>query len=177
MNKYHFKNKVLKSKGKVMVVENVHKDSIGYIKKTDLIDCERGSVFSYTVHNGGTFVMGIKKRGFKNILTPTYLIQTNEKSYTLKDKAWNNLLYFCVTGRMNGYGISIEETWSGDLEVTLDQEQIAIIQTNNLRMNTILIKKDISETSIFFATIILMYFMYKIYKDEADFVEDLLFEI
>jgi len=41
---------------------------------------------------------------------------------------------------------------------------------------TIFIEDNIYESSLLFAVIILMHFMYKIYKDESEFIENILFD-
>jgi len=41
---------------------------------------------------------------------------------------------------------------------------------------TILVDQTINETSIFFAVTVLIYFMFKIYEDEAELIQELLLD-
>ncbi|GIN59888.1 hypothetical protein J8TS2_42070 [Lederbergia ruris] len=54
---------------------------------------------------------------------------------------------------------------------------IATIKPDDFSFKTIILVEDnISETSTFFAGTVLMYFMYKIYKNESEFIESILFD-
>lgn len=119
-------------KRKVVTVENEKKESIGIIEKANISGCEKGHVFSFTDNDGVTGRMGIKKRVIKNFLVATYVIKTEGKTYFLKDKAGNSLLYFCVEGDIEGQNIRIEENWSKEIEVRIDQIHIATIKANDL---------------------------------------------
>ena len=164
-------------KGKVLSVENKEKESIGLIEKADISGCEKGHVFSFTANDGTMVVMGIKKRGIKNFLAATYVIRTAGKTYALKDKVGNSLLYFSVVGDLDGKNIRIEENWSGEIEVKIEQAHIATIKANEFTFETtILIEDNICESSIAFAVTVLMYFMYKVYKSESELIESILFD-
>lgn len=177
MKRYQFKDVLYMKKGKVLTVENEEKESIGFIEKADIPECEKGHVFSFTANDGATVVMGIKKRGIKNFLVATYVIRAEEKSYTLKDKAGNSLLYFCVQGDIDGRNIRFEENWSKEIEVKIDQTHRATIKLDDFSCKTIILVEDnICESSLLFGVTVLMYFMYKIYKDESEFVESILFD-
>lgn len=177
MKQYQFKDALYMSKRKIITVENEEKERIGIIKKAHISGCEEGHVFSFTADDGVPVVMGIKKRGIKNFLVATYVIKMKEKTHALKDKAGNSLLYFCVEGDIDGQNIRIEENWSEEIEIKIDQTHIAILKANDLTFKTsILIEDNISESSIFFAIAVLMYFMYKIYKNESEFIESILFD-
>lgn len=59
----------------------------------------------------------------------------------------------------------------------IDKIHIATIKANEFTFKTtIFIEDNIYELSLFFAVIILMYFMYKIYKNESEFTENILFD-
>jgi len=61
--------------------------------------------------------------------------------------------------------------------VKIDKIHIATIKANEFTFKTtIFIEDNIYELSLFFAVIILMYFMYKIYKNESEFTENILFD-
>src|SRR5690625_3982359 len=177
MSKYYFKDALFMNKKKVLSVVNDMKECVGYIKKAEMDKCEKGHTFSYSINDDQTVRMGIQKRGIKSLFVPTYLIDMEDKKYTLKDQPVKNLLYFCVEGEIDGQIIKIEEKWSGDIEVKVDDDQIATIILNELTFKTTIhIVNHIKETSILFAITILMYFMFKIYKDESEFIKELLFD-
>lgn len=177
LKRYQFNDVLYMKKGKTLTVEDEEKERIGIIEKADITGCEKGHVFSFTDNGGGTVLMGIKKRGIKNFLHATYVIKTERKTYTLRDKVGNSLLYFCVEGDIDGQNIRIEENWGGEIEVKVDQTHIATIKANELTFKTtILMEYNIDESSIFFAITVLMYFMFKIYKNESELIESILFD-
>lgn len=176
MKQYHFKDVLFMRKEKALAVENAEKELIGYIKKTDIPECEKGHAFSFTTNDEITVMLGIKKRGIKDLLVAPYIVRSEGQDYKLKDRVGNSLLYFCVEGDIDGKSIKIEENWSGDVEVKVDGTHIATVKVNDLTLKTTIhIEEDIYESSILFAITILMYFMYKIYKNESGFIEELIF--
>lgn len=177
MKPYYLKDVLFMQKEKALIVENDKSDRIGYIKMIDMDNCEERHSFSFTTDKDHTVMMGIKKRNITNFFVATYLIRTKKKDYILKDRVGNNFLYFCVNGNINNQSIRIEENWSGNIEIKVDNLHIATLKTNEFSIKTtILIKNDIDEKSILFAVTILMYFMYKIYKNESELIENLLFD-
>jgi len=177
MKQYQFNDKLYMKKKHVIQVENKEKESVGTIKKSDMSGCEKRSVISFTTNNGSETKIGIRKRHIKNLLVATYVIETETKTYYLKDKPGNSLLYFCVVGKIDGQDIRIEENWSSDIEVKVEKMHIATIKANEFTLKTTIHTEDnIYESSLHFAITILMYFMYKIYKNESDFVENILFD-
>src|SRR5699024_5016351 len=152
MKQYYFKDVLFMEKEKALAVENDEKVPVGYIKMTDMPACEKGHAFSFISSDETIIKMGIKKRGIRNLLVATYLISTNQKDYTLRDKVGNNLLYFSVEGEIDEQGIKIEENWGGDVEVKVDGIKIATIKTNDFTLKTtIQINEDIKEHSVLFA--------------------------
>src|SRR5690625_1858633 len=120
MKQYQFNDVVYMKKKNAIQVENREKESVGTIGKADISGCEKRSVVSFTAHKGSEIKIGIKKRNITNLLVATYIIKTEEKTYFLKDKPGNSLLYFCVVGNIDGQDIRIEENWSSEIEVKID---------------------------------------------------------
>lgn len=150
------------NKRNAIQVENREKESIGTIEKADILGCEKGNVVSFTAHKGSTIKIGIKKRNIKNLLVATYVIKTEEKTYFLKDKPGNSLLYFCVVGNIEGQDIRIEENWNNEIEVKIDRVHMATIKASESTFKTTILTEDnIYESSVLFSVTILMYFMYK----------------
>ncbi|MDY0404169.1 hypothetical protein P5G51_000985 [Virgibacillus sp. 179-BFC.A HS] len=177
MKRFEFKDALYIKKGKVLPVANEEREHIGFIEKVDISGCEKGHGFTFTDNDGTTVAIGIQKRGIKNLLAATYLIKTTNETYTLKDKVGNSLLYFCVEGNIDGKNIRVEENWSKEVEVKVDHTHIATIRPADFSFHTIILVEDnLCESSILFAVVVLMYFMYKIYKNESEFIEDILFD-
>ena len=174
MKQYQFNDVLYMKKKNAIQVENREKESVGTIEEADISRCEKGSVVSFTAHKGSEVKIGIKKRNIKNFLVATYIIETEEKTYFLKDKQGNSLLYFCVIGNIDEQDIRIEENWSNEIEVKINQIHIATIKPNEFTLKTTILTEDhICESSLLFAVIILMYFMYKIYKNESESIENI----
>lgn len=177
MKTFRFKDVWYLRKEKELLLENEHEQPIGVIKRTDIPGCENTSSFSFTIDGNESTEMGIKKRGIKNFLVATYIIITQDETLTFKDTVGNNLLYFSVDGELHGQKIHVVENWSEEIEVKVDGSRIAIIKPNDLTYSTtIAIDDTIDESSVLFAITILMYFMYKIYKNESWLIENVLFD-
>ena len=177
MKQYQFNDLLYMNKKNAIQVENREKESVGTIEKADISGCEKRSVVSFTTHKGSEIKIGIKKRNIKNLLVATYIIETEDKTYFLKDKPGNSQLYFCVVGNIDEQDIRIEENWSSEIEVKIDQIHIATIKANEFTLKTTILTEDnIYESSLIFAVTILMYFMYKIYKNESELIENILFD-
>src|SRR5699024_7981558 len=173
-----FKDVLDMAKESALTVDNKEKETDGISEKEDIAGREKGHVYSITTNDGAKIIMRIKTRGIKDIFVDKYVVKIAEETYMLKDKVGNNLLYFCVEGNIEGENIRVEENWSREIEVKVSKTHIATIKpSNDLSFKTIiLIGAHIHEKSIYFAISVLMYFMYKIYKNESDFIENILFD-
>jgi len=176
MRKYQFKDALFMREKNTISVEDEQQNQVGYIKLVNIPNCEKRHAFSFTIGENQVIKMGIKKRGITNFLVATYIVQTKGKEYTLIDKVGNNLLYFCVEGEIKKKKIRVEENWQGDMEVKIDGEQVAFVKGNEWTGETKIHIKANHESPLLLAITLLMYFMYKIYKDEADFIENLVFD-
>lgn len=59
----------------------------------------------------------------------------------------------------------------------IDNIHVSTIKANDFTFKTtIFIEDNINESTLLFAVIILMYFMYKVYKNESEFIENLLID-
>src|SRR5690625_6974540 len=141
MKQYQFNDVVYMKKKNAIQVENREKESVGTIGKADISGCEKRSVVSFTAHKGSEIKIRIKKRNITNLLVATYIIKTEEKTYFLKDKPGNSLLYFCVVGNIDGQDIRIEENWRSEIEVKIDNIHIATIIANEFKFKSTIINK------------------------------------
>src|SRR5690625_1523546 len=142
MKQYQFNDVVYMKKKNAIQVENREKESVGTIGKADISGCEKRSVVSFTAHKGSEIKIGIKKRNITNLLVATYIIKTEEKTYFLKDKPGNSILFFCVAGNIDGQDIRIEENWSSKIEVKIDQIHITTIKYNEFTFNMRILTED-----------------------------------
>ncbi len=172
MKQYFFREVVYIDRGKAFEVVNEEQECVGFIGEADILDCEKEHTFSFTSNKGYKVSMGIKKRDIYNFLIARYVIEAGGKNYFLKDKTGSSLLYFCVVGEIEGEKLLVEENWSKDVEVKIHGRQIAAIKKENFSLKPIfLIDELLDESSLLFAIIFLMYFMYKIYNKETAFIE------
>lgn len=78
-------------------------------------------------------------------------------------------------GEVENHQILIEGNWAGDLEIKFNHNKVAKIKVASLSLKTTFQFEDtVEENSPLFALTILMYFMFKIYKDENNWIEGLL---
>ncbi|WP_121640200.1 hypothetical protein [Virgibacillus sp. Bac330] len=154
----------------------IDQEEVGYIRKTAANTLEKDRVFTYTSYDEEKYyVLGIKKNGWKRLVLTEYQLQTNSKKYHFKDKLGSNILYFCVMGEVENHQILIEESWAGDLKIKFNHNKVAKIKVASLSLKTTFQYEDtVEENSPLFALTILMYFMFKIYKDENKWIEGLL---
>ncbi|GIP62447.1 hypothetical protein J32TS6_10020 [Virgibacillus pantothenticus] len=175
MRTYYLKDVIyFSSKKAIPVTTDINE--IGYIRKTISDTLEKDSVFSYiSADEQDYFVLGMKQNGWKRLVLAEYQLCTESIQYDFKDKLGSNILYFCVVGNMDGQDILIEENWSGDLEIKVNKLRVAKIKIGTFSLKTTFQFEDtVEENSPIFALTILMYFMFKIYQEEAEWVEGLL---
>src|SRR5699024_12051989 len=92
--------------------------------------------FSFNTEKETTTRMVIKKRGIKNILTATHIVESSKEHFTLKDKPGNSLLYFCVEGIINEQTVRIEENWDKELEIKVNNEHVALVKQHEWTLKT-----------------------------------------
>lgn len=177
MRLYQIDDVLFMRKNKGIFVYNKTDEKIGFISLIDMPECEKRHAFSFNPETGAPTRMGIKKRGIKNILTATYIVESSKEHFTLKDKPGNSLLYFCVEGIINEQTVRIEENWDKELEIKVNNEHVALVKQHEWTLKTnIQIDDSIKESSILFSVIIFSLFFYKIYNDETNFIENILGE-
>ncbi|MEK4566899.1 hypothetical protein MKX54_19655 [Alkalihalobacillus sp. FSL R5-0424] len=87
---------------------------------------EKGHAFIYTQHSDDQSMhVGIKKG---RLLFAQYDYQVGDHSYSLQDHKGKSLIYYAVSGIVDGKMIYIEEDWDGGLELKVDKERIAHFQ-------------------------------------------------
>lgn len=143
---------------------------IAEIMKAPILGYEKGNSFVLK-RNGEQTVLGIKKG---RLVFASYRFQINSEEFILKDNTINSLLYFCVDGVVHGKKLRIEENWDHKLEVKVDGQKVALIEPNAFSLGaTILMDEEASRDLLLFSLSCMMYFMYKIYKDETKIIESM----
>ncbi|WYP26503.1 hypothetical protein NSQ54_19600 [Alkalihalobacillus sp. FSL W8-0930] len=135
---------------------------------------EKGHAFIYTQHSDDQSMhVGIKKG---RLLFAQYDYQVRDHSYSLQDHKGKSLIYYAVSGIVDGKMIYIEEDWDGGLELKVDKEKIAKLNPFPVRKGAELTFISGKEQDVYLPLLTLFYFMFQIYKKEVAFVEDLIEE-
>ncbi|PAF15519.1 MAG: PRC domain-containing protein [Shouchella clausii] len=145
---------------------------VGEIKKTTVPGNEKGTTFVFE-QEGVKATLGIKKG---RLLFATYRFQVNGEEFQLKDNTLNSMLYFCVSGTIDGKKWRIDENWDQELDVSVDGKKVALIKPHSFLGADLLIDAEASRHPLLFSLTCLMYFMLKIYREETEFIEDVMEE-
>ncbi|TDQ40803.1 hypothetical protein [Aureibacillus halotolerans] len=162
-------------KSRVMLVDEANKE-IGCIQKESVEGYEKKHVFSFTwLEHEECVTLGIKKKGVSRLVKADYGVVFNDRTYQLSDRIGRNLLYFSVRGSLQAGEIRFEENWDEDVEIYIKGEKTGFIKSKkNDSKVTYDFEPSITELSVEFAVSVLMYYMVKIYRHEANVVGDLL---
>lgn len=167
MKQYQFKLSV-DSNRKSVAIENDHDEPVGYVEKGVLRNCEKRNTYSYTSSRGESLTLGLKKRKFRDMNISKYIIVSDDTELVFKERPGTSLLHFRVDGRIDEQFMSIEENWSGDMEVYLHGDHIATVKEDVAITETlILADSQLDDHSLKFGILVLMYFMFKLYKRES----------
>lgn len=178
MKLYKMSDLIYFAKNKRVPLVNEKEEEVGYITKDNVPGYEKNHVFTYTSLDEQVKVtVGIKKAGISRLLMARYGIITGNDTFELKDKLGNNILYFCVTGEIDDQKVLFEENWDGNIELKLNKEKVGLIKQKQYELiANFQFTEQIKENSLMFAVTVLMFFMWKIYKDESEIIEALLLE-
>ena len=169
---FQIKNASLFDVNKGITILDNEDQTIAEILKTSVPGNEKGKTFILK-QNGKEAVLGIKKG---RLFFATYRFQIDGEEFTFKDNPINSILYFCVDGIINGQKLRFEENWKEEIDVIIDGQKVAFIKPRLSLEATILMDKETISNSLLFSLTCLMYFMFKIYKDESDVVESIIDE-
>ncbi|TSB47489.1 hypothetical protein [Alkalicoccobacillus porphyridii] len=144
------------------------------IHKLHAAPYEKGHAFIYkSKDNASAIHLGIKKG---RLLFAQYLLQIESESYTLQDHKAKTLLYFAVSGKINGKQIDVEENWNEHIDLRVAGEKVAILKPYAIRSGANIDIVHEAKNELYLSILALFYFMYQIYKEETAFVEDLIEE-
>src|SRR5699024_811714 len=90
------------------------------------------------------------------------------------EKAGKNLLRFRVKGHIGENHMYIKEDEEGNMDVFINRHKAAVITEYSPEKIITAIDDEIEENDVVFAVVILMFFMFKLYKRESWHIEELL---
>ena len=135
---------------------------------------EKGHAFVYTSRTDDQSIhVGIQKG---RLIFADYLLQVADQTFSLQDHKGKSLLYFAVSGVINGKNIYIEEDWDGHIELKVEKEKIGLIKPYTIRKGAKIDIFNEADQDFYLPILSLFYFMFQIYKKESEFVEDLIEE-
>lgn len=156
-------------------IEDESGEEIAQIDRTVLRNCERRNTYSYTSAQGSIVKLGLKKRKFRDMNISKYILQTDQEETVFKERPGSNLLHFRVDGKIDGRFLSIEEDWAGDMEVYYHGRHVATVMEDVATRDTLILSDpQFDGESLQFSIVVLMYFMFKLYKRESWQVADIL---
>lgn len=174
MKQYQFKLSV-DSNSKVLAIEDDNNETVGHVEKAVLKNCEEQNTYSYTTTGGTAVTLGLKRRRFKDLNISKYIIVTEDAQHVFKEKPGRNLLQFKVVGQLDEHHMKVEENSDGDMEAYIDKKHVATVKEKGSGGNTaIMTDSELDDLPGKFGIIVLMYFMYKLYKRETWYVAKLL---
>lgn len=131
---------------------------VGDIFATTISGCDEKNTYGFQHVNGTEVLLGIQKRRFKDLNIAKYTVEYSGEYFTFRERKLHNFMNFRVDGTI----LDTLYVFKDDKEVTLtmhrEDDLIGTINDHKIHVDE---NSDI-ETSL----MILMYFMFKLYKRE-----------
>ncbi|WP_020008055.1 hypothetical protein [Salinicoccus albus] len=174
MKQYKFKVSLKDDLASILMI-NEQGEKVGDIQRDVMRKCDDQFTYTYTPVKADKVTMGMKTRKLRDLNIAKYILVTSEGTTIFKERAGSNLLRFRVDGKISDNFISIEENKDGGMELILDNVSIITVTDGPGNEKTVIeMVDDIDEYSIVFAVSALMFFMYKLYKRESWYIEEML---
>lgn len=173
MKEYQFQATMDENYRSVQIINDTD-EAVGYIEKDVLRKCEEKHTYSFMPKEGHKVTVGLKRRKFRDLNIANYVIVAEKKTMFMKEKAGKNLLRFRVKGDIGSSYMYIKEDEEGNMDVFIDGSQAAAVNEHSQEKVLIAVSDEMEENSIVFAVVILMFFMFKLYKRESWHIEELL---
>jgi len=174
MKEYQFQATIEADDHKLVQVVDDKGGSAGFIEKDSLMKCEEKHTYSFTSKEGSKVIVGLKRRKFRDLNIANYIIAAGDTTIILKEKAGKNLLRFRVKGHIGENHMYIKEDEEGNMDVFINRHKAAVITEYSPEKIITAIDDEIEENDVVFAVVILMFFMFKLYKRESWHIEELL---
>ncbi|MCD2137647.1 hypothetical protein [Salinicoccus halitifaciens] len=171
MQQFKYKISIVDKKQNVVIADD-DGGEYGTITRSVLRNCDRRNTYQYMGTDGSTVVIGMKKRRFRDLNVASYIVQSDNYEFKLKERPGTNLLYFKVEGKFDNKRISLDEDWNGNLEVYFHGSHVMTViedpVTGETQINS---GEKFNERSFPFIIGVLMFFMFKAYKRESWHIE------
>ncbi|MCK1976898.1 hypothetical protein LNK15_07515 [Jeotgalicoccus huakuii] len=141
-----------------VTILNEKNELIGDIFATTISGCDDKNTYGFKHKSGTEILLGLQNRRFKDLNVAKYTVEYQGVHYTLKERKLRNFMNFHVEGVVDNTTYIFKD----DKEVTLTmyRDDDLLGTMNDHKIYT-------GETSdVETCLIILMYFMYKLYKRE-----------
>src|SRR5699024_1415313 len=139
-------------------IQNSNNEFVGDIFKATVSGCDDKNTYGFKHANGLEVILGLQLRRFKDFNVAKYTVECQGEHFTLKEKKLRNFMNFQVDGVINDQSYVFKD----DKEVTLimykNNDLIATMDDRNIYVEEV----SYLETGL----LVLMYFMYKLYKRE-----------
>lgn len=131
---------------------------VGDVFATTISGCDEKNTYGFQHVNGTEILLGLQRRRFKDLNVAKYTVEHMGKRFTFKERKLHNFMNF----RADGSVLETPYVFKDDKEVTLTmhREDNLIGSMNDHKIFV----DDISDIEA--GMLILMYFMYKLYKRE-----------
>lgn len=171
MQQFKYKISIIDKKQHVVIADDAGEE-YGRISRTVLRNCDRRNTYQFTDADGDTVVIGMKKRRFRDLNVASYIVQSENYEFKLKERPGTNLLYFKVDGKFDNKRITLDEDWNGNLEVYFHGSHVMTVIEDPVTGETqINLGEKFTEKSFPFIIGVLMFFMFKAYKRETWHIE------
>lgn len=155
-----------------VVISDDAGEEYGTIMRSVLRNCDKRHTYQFVDPGGDKVVIGMKKRRFRDLNVASYIVQSDNYEFKLKERPGTNLLYFKVGGKFDNKHITLDEDWQGNLEVYFHGSHVLTViedpVTSETRIN---LSGKFNTKSFPFIIGVLMFFMFKAYKREDWYIE------
>lgn len=171
MQQLKYKISIIDKNQQVVIADDAGEE-YGTIERSVLRNCDKRNTYQFVDTDGEKVVIGMKKRRFRDLNVASYIVQSDNYEFKLKERPGTNLLYFKVEGKFDSKSITLDEDWSGNLEVYFHGSHVLTVIEDPVTLETrITLGKKFSVKSFPFIIGVLMFFMFKAYKRENWHIE------
>lgn len=171
MQQFKYKISIIDKDQHVVIADDAGEE-YGTIARSVLRNCDKRNTYQFVDSDGEKVVIGMKKRRFRDMNVASYIVQSDNYEFKLKERPGTNLLYFKVEGKFDSKRITLDEDWSGNLEVYFHGSHVlTVIEDPVTAEARITLGKKFSVKSLPFIIGVLMFFMFKSYKRENWHIE------
>lgn len=141
-----------------VTIIDINNNVVGDIFATTISGCDEKNTYGFQHVNGTEVLLGLQRRRFKDFNVAKYTVEYMGKRFTFKERKLQNFMNF----RTDGTVLDMPYIFKDDKEATLTmhREDNLIGSMNDRKIFV----ADVSDIEA--GLLILMYFMFKLYKRE-----------